>query len=115
MFSFFTVTAAMASITDASPIKRYAISIGPGNYTESLFHLKANVQLVGTSTLLTRLNIPVDFNDPSWFGDLNVEKRSGFADLSLLTGPLNFDFSVNPVTPVILAISFTLNPLEPLS
>jgi hypothetical protein len=29
---FLTVTAAMASITDASPTKRYAISIGPGNY-----------------------------------------------------------------------------------
>lgn len=98
-FPFLTVTAAMASITDASPTKRYAISIGPGTYSEPLINLKANVQLVGTSTLLTRLDIPFDINDPSWFGDLNVDKRSGFVDLSLLTGPLNFDFSINPVTP----------------
>jgi pectin methylesterase-like acyl-CoA thioesterase len=64
---FLTVTAAMASILDASPTKRYAISIGPGNYAEPLIHLKANVQLIGTSTLLTRLSIPFDINDPSWF------------------------------------------------
>ncbi|MCV9886317.1 exosporium leader peptide [Metabacillus halosaccharovorans] len=96
---FLTVTAAMAFITDASPTKRYAISIGPGTYTEPLIHLKANVQLVGTNHLLTRLAIPFDINDPSWDGNLNVDNRSGFADLSLLTGPLNFDFSTNAITP----------------
>ena len=37
---FLTVTAAMASIIDASPAKRYAISIGPVTYTEPLIHLK---------------------------------------------------------------------------
>ncbi|WP_454191120.1 exosporium leader peptide [Paenibacillus sp. Marseille-Q7038] len=90
---FLTVTAAMASILDASPTKRYAISIGPGQYIESLIHLKANVQLVGTSTLLTRLSIPFDINDPSWFetGFIN-DNRSGFVDLTLLTAPLNFNF-----------------------
>ncbi|CAH0166132.1 hypothetical protein SRABI80_00986 [Peribacillus frigoritolerans] len=100
---FLTVTAAMASITDAiAPFpdpnnltKRYAISIGPGAYIEPLIHLKANVQLVGTSALLTRLQIPFDINDPSWF-DLNFSQdpRSGFANLSLLTGPLNFNFQL---------------------
>lgn len=100
-FPFLTVTAAMASITDAiapfpdpnNVTKRYAISIGPGQYIESLIHLKANVQLVGTSALLTRLRIPFDINDPSWF-DLNFSQdpRSGFVDLSLLQGPLDFDF-----------------------
>jgi Collagen triple helix repeat (20 copies) len=98
---FLTVTAAMASITDAiSPFpdpnnltKRYAISIGPGAYIEPLIHLKANVQLVGASNLLTRLQIPFDVNDPSWF-DLNFTKdpRSGFVNLSLLSAPLNFNF-----------------------
>lgn len=91
----------MASITDAiAPFpdpnnltKRYAISIGPGTYIEPLIHLKANVQLVGTSTLLTRLQIPFDINDPSWF-DLNFSKdpRSGFVNLTLLTSPLDFNF-----------------------
>jgi hypothetical protein len=100
-FPFLTVTAAMASITDTtSPFpdpnnltKRYEISIGPGQYIEPLIHLKANVQLVGASSLLTRLQIPFDINDPSWF-DLNFSQdpRSGFVDLALLQGPLNFNF-----------------------
>jgi hypothetical protein len=89
----------MESIVDASPAKRYAISIGSGTYTEPLIHLKANVQLVGASTLLTRLAIPFDINDPSWNGNLNVDNRSGFVDLSLLTGPLDFDFTKNTITP----------------
>ncbi|MET1178153.1 exosporium leader peptide [Peribacillus simplex] len=90
---FLTVTAAMASILDASPTKRYAISIGPGNYTEPLIHLKANVQLIGTSTLLTRLSIPFDINDPSWFETgFQNDNRSGFVDLTLLSAPLDFNF-----------------------
>jgi hypothetical protein len=90
---FLTVTAAMASIMDATPAKRYAISIGPGQYTEPLIHLKANVQLIGTSTLLTRLAIPFDINDPTWFELTFVnDNRSGFVDLTLLTAPLNFNF-----------------------
>ncbi|UJF31858.1 exosporium leader peptide [Paenibacillus hexagrammi] len=96
---FLTVTAAMASIVDASPTKRYEISIGPGTYSEPFIHLKANVQLVGASTLLTRLDIPFDINDPSWNGNLNVDNRAGFADLALLTGPLDFDFRANTFTP----------------
>lgn len=100
-FPFLTVTAAMASITDAiAPFpdpnnltKRYAISIGPGQYVEALIHLKANVQLVGASALLTRLQIPFDINDPSWF-DLNfsADPQSGFVNLSLLSSPLDFNF-----------------------
>nr|WP_260871169.1 exosporium leader peptide [Paenibacillus xylanexedens] len=121
---FLTVTAAMASIVDATPTKRYAISIGPGTYTEPLVHLKANVQLVGTSTLLTRLAIPFDIVDPSWFetGFVN-DNRSGFVDLTLLTGPLDFNFatassfsgklffvSVNMTpTPVFTALTTSVN------
>lgn len=92
-FPFLTVTAAMASIIDATPSKRYAISIGPGSYIEPLIHLKANVQLVGTSTLLTRLSIPFDINDPSWFETgFQNDNRSGFVDLTLLSSPLDFNF-----------------------
>jgi hypothetical protein len=98
-FPFLTVTSAMASITDASPTNRYEISIGPGTFSEPLIHLKANVQLVGASTLLTRLDIPFDINDPTWNGNLNVDNRSGFADLALLQGPLDFDFTKNTSTP----------------
>ncbi|SFS53696.1 exosporium leader peptide [Marininema halotolerans] len=91
---FLTVSAAMASITDATPTKRYAIFIGPGNYTETdTIHLKANVQLIGASTLLTRLSISFDIDDPSWTETgFQNDNRSGFADLSLLTAPLDFNF-----------------------
>jgi len=117
---FLTVTAAMASITDAiAPFpdpnnltKRYAISIGPGNYIEPLIHLKANVQLVGTSTLLTRLQIPFDINDPSWF-DLNFSQdpRSGFVNLTLLTGPLDFNFqTAQSVSGKLFFVSVNITP-----
>lgn len=113
---FLTVTRAMAFIVDASPTKRYAISIGPGTFTEPLIHLKANVQLIGTSTLLTRLAIPFDINDPSWNGNLNVDNRSGFVDLSLLTAPLDFNFTTNAITPstgrlFFVSINFTPTPV----
>jgi hypothetical protein len=110
---FLTVTAAMASIVDATPAKRYAISIGPGGYTEPLVHLKANVQLVGTSTLLTRLSIPFDINDPSWFeaAPFTNDNRSGFVDLALLSGPLNFNFvTVNSFSGKLFFVSVNLTP-----
>lgn len=124
---FLTVTRAMAFIVDASPTKRYAIFIGPGTYTEPLIHLNANVQLVGTSTLLTRLAIPFDINDPSWFENgFENDNRSGFVDLTLLTGPLDFNFvtassfsgklffvSVNITpTPVFTALTTSVNQIN---
>jgi hypothetical protein len=119
-FPFLTVTAAMASIADAiapfpdpnNVTKRYAISIGPGQYIEPLIHLKANVQLVGTSALLTRLQIPFDINDPSWF-DLNFSQdpRSGFVDLALLSGPLDFNFqSANSVSGKLFFVGVNITP-----
>lgn len=82
----------MSVILDASIAKRYEINIGPGTYTETPIHLKANVQLVGASTLLTRINADVDINDPSWTGTVFDDFRSGFANLTLL-GAMNFDFA----------------------
>ena len=46
-FPFLTITAALNSILDASPTKRYALKVMPGNYTESSFELKANVFIIG--------------------------------------------------------------------
>lgn len=90
---FLTVTRGMTAINDSSVTKRYAISIGPETYTEGLIHLKANVQLVGTSTMLTRLAIPFDINDPTWIDLTFADNRSGFVDLTLLSAPLVFDFA----------------------
>ncbi|CAH6419709.1 Collagen [uncultured virus] len=107
-FPFLTVTAAMASITDAiAPFpdpnnitKRYAINIGPGEYIEGQLGLKANVQLIGVSTLLTRLLIPfiLDPLDLNWGGGFSNDPRSGFVDLTLLAAPLDFNFTM-PLNP----------------
>lgn len=90
---FFTISQAMFEITDASVVKRYEINIGPGTYTEPTLHVKANVQLVGASPLLTIINSDVDINDPSWTGSVLDDFRSGFVDLTFLRG-MNFDFAL---------------------
>lgn len=89
---FLTINKALSVILDASITKRYEINIGPGTYTEPPIHLKANVQLVGASTLLTRINSDVDINDPSWAGTVFDDYRSGFVNLTLLQA-MNFDFA----------------------
>lgn len=89
---YLTINKALSVITDASITKRYEINIGPGTYTEPTIHLKANVQLVGASTLLTRINSSVDINDPSWTGTVFDDYRSGFVNLTLLQ-QMNFDFA----------------------
>ncbi len=89
---YLTITKAMSEITDASSSKRYEINIGPGSYSEGTIHLKANVQLIGASNLLTRISSDVDINDPSWTGTVSDDYRSGFVNLILL-GAMNFDFA----------------------
>lgn len=85
---------AMASITDASPSKRYLISIASGTYTESLLHVKANVFLVGQSKFTVRLNIPWDLNDSSWYNpSASTDDRSGFQDVSLVGSSNTANFS----------------------
>jgi len=80
---FATVSAALASITDASPSKRYAIHVAPGNYTEgSGLALKANVFVIGADARLVRITGAVSLaSDFSGSGD----HRSGFAKVTILS------------------------------
>lgn len=88
---FLTIGKALMSITDASPTNRYEINIGPGIYVEPAIHIKANVQLVGVSSLLTQINSQVSIADPTWTGA--GDNRAGCVNLSLLQG-FSADFAV---------------------
>lgn len=78
-----TVSAALASITDASPTKRYAIHVAPGNYTESSgLALKANVFVIGADPRLVRITGAVSL-DSSFSG--SGDHRSGFTKVTLLS------------------------------
>jgi hypothetical protein len=88
---FLTISAALASITDAAPSKRYAIKVMPGSYSESALVLKANVFIVGQGNKETiRITGPVSM-DESFSG--NQDDRSGFHKVTLLSAA-NFDWSV---------------------
>ncbi len=54
--AFLTIGAALASITDSGTAKRYAVVVGPGNYTEAGFVLKPYVHIKGAG-LHTRLTL----------------------------------------------------------
>lgn len=85
---FASVTAALNSITDASPTKRYVISVGPGNYTDAAIALKANVFIVGEQKNTVRLAGAVTLaSDFTGSGD----HRSGFTSLTLL-GACDFNW-----------------------
>jgi len=78
-----TVSAALTSISDASPTKRYAIHVAPGNYTESSgLALKANVFVIGADSRLVRITGAVSMHS-SFSG--SGDHRSGFAKVTLLS------------------------------
>lgn len=61
---FSSVAVALASITDNSPVNRYTIYIGPGNFFEPQLVMKPYVALLGffqTSTILIATNPAVPF------------------------------------------------------
>ena len=90
---FLTISAALTSITDASPSKRYAIQLSPGEYTEASIALKANVFIVGTGQKeTTRITGAVSLHS-SFSG--SADNRSGFAQVILLSA---CDFNWNTVT-----------------
>jgi hypothetical protein len=86
---FGSITAALASITDASATKRYVIKVGPGAYSEAGIALKANVFVIGDMQDAVRITAPVtmasDFSG-------SADNRSGFSNVTLLSA-VNFDWS----------------------
>lgn len=91
---YLTIAAAMASITDATPSKRYVIRIAAGNYTETSVAIKANVFLVGDSKESVRItgavSMNADFNQPS-----SQDCRSGASMITFLSAA---DFNWQTVT-----------------
>lgn len=87
-----SVSAAMSSITDASPTKRYAIKVAAGSYVETGdLELKSNVFVVGTS-INSSVRIEADSfvmaSDFTGAGD----HRSGFSNCVLI-GVCDFDWA----------------------
>ena len=86
-----TIAAALTSITDASPTKRYVVKVEAGAYTEGALALKANVYIVGNNNMhgtritATSVALASDFSG-------SADNRSGMARM-ILTGACNFDWS----------------------
>ena len=90
---FLTLSAALSSITDASPSKRYVIKVLPGTYAETSIPLKANVFVVGDGQKESvRITGAVSM-DSSFSG--NGDHRSGFKNVVLLSAA---DFNWQTVT-----------------
>jgi hypothetical protein len=90
---FLTISGAMNSITDASPTKRYAVHVAPGNYTETdILKIKPNVFIVGEDKNIVRI-AATSFEMHSTFNaNSSVDNRSGFAQCTLLNS-CNFDWN----------------------
>jgi len=87
---FLTLGAALASISDASPTKRYAIRVSSGTYVEASLALKANVFIVGeVAKEAVRIDSAISM-DSSFSG--SGDHRSGFANVLILKAA-NFDWS----------------------
>ena len=81
---YLTIAAALASITDATPSKRYVIKIAAGAYTEASLAIKSNVFLVGESKESVRITGAVSMG--AWTQDNSgSDDRSGFSMVSLLS------------------------------
>jgi hypothetical protein len=86
---FLTISAALASITDASPTKRYVIKVAVGRYDEASVALKANVFILGEDPSATRIGGACSLA-PDFSG--SADNRSGFSKVTLLSA-CNFDWN----------------------
>ena len=88
---FLTITAAMNAIADATPSKRYAVAVHPGNYSEAIA-LKANVFVIGVGQKESvRITGAISMGT-SFTANSSFDNRSGFGNLTLLSAA-NFDWN----------------------
>lgn len=99
-----TIAAAMASITDAAPTKRYAIKVEAGAYTEGALTLKPNVFLIGDLKEAVRVTASSVALDASFSAGSSVDNRSGMGRI-ILNGACTFDW--NAVTSAAGKLYFT--------
>jgi len=91
---YLTISAAMTSITYATATQRVIISLGSGVYSDS-FSLKANVFIIGTESISTKLTGTIDINNSTW--NNGNDNRSGFSNVTLLNA-ITFDFTLQSAT-----------------
>lgn len=85
---YLTIGAALASITDASPTKRYVVLVQPGRYTENI-SLKANIFIQGANLETVRLDGTVNF-DSSMSG--TADNRTGCSNC-IIIGAVDLNWS----------------------
>lgn len=83
-----TITYAQTQISPTTT-SRYTIWVTPGFYSENI-SLDANVFIVATSPVETRLLGNIDINNTSW--NVNNDNRSGFVNIEL-RGTITFNFA----------------------
>ena len=86
-----TIAAAMASIADASPTKRYAIKVEAGAYTEGALTLKPNVFVIGDLKEAVRVTATSVAMDATFNQASSIDSRSGMARI-ILNGACTFDW-----------------------
>lgn len=90
-FPFASISAALASISDASPTKRYTVMITAGEYTEAgTVNLKPNVFLCGVVPDAVRITAASWVLDPTFTG--GADNRTGIHNC-IVTGAVNLNFT----------------------
>lgn len=85
-----TISAALNTITDASPTNRYVIRVAPGQYSEaSTVSLKANVYIVGDHYQAVRYNASFQLDNTTFAP--NNDNRAGMSQMMIsgFTGNFN--------------------------
>lgn len=88
---YLTVKAAMDSITDATNLKRYALMVMPGRYSETGLTMKPNVFIIGQNYFTTRIQNSTALALDSTFSNAG-DNRSGLVNINLAS-QLALDFN----------------------
>jgi len=93
LYPYATIATALSSIIDASPTKRYTISVAGGAYNEgATLNIKPNVFIAGAASGAVRITATSFGMDSSFSAGSGVDNRSGFQNV-ILIGGCNFDWS----------------------
>jgi hypothetical protein len=94
---FLTIAAAVASVNDVTPNKRYTIQLGPGLYSENLA-IPANFNIVGTAAReITELSGTITINSNTW--TVSGDNKSSVSNVTFSNASsLSADFTAAPAT-----------------
>jgi len=77
---YLTISYAMSQITFATSSQRVQIRVSSGDYTNN-FSIKANVAIIGSNSVTTRIEGNIDLNDTSW--NNSNDNRSSFQNITI--------------------------------